>query len=421
MNGFAKLTGMLVLTTALAGPAFAATELSMWYHGAGGESAERDTFARIIKEFNESQSDWEVKMQAFPQIAYNDAITAAAVAGKLPDIIDVDGPIMPNWAWSKYMQPLPIPEEKFAKFLPGTLGHWDGKLYSVGLWDAAVAMYARKSVLEENGIRIPTLDKPWTGEEFDAALVKLKDSGKFDYPLDLGMNDKGEWYPYAFSPFLQSFGGDIVDRSTYKTAEGALNGEAAVKFGSWWQSLFSRKLAPGTSQDTGDHDTGFLEGKYALQWNGNWAALKPLDKFGDDMLFLPAPDFGNGSKIGAASWQLGISAASKHADGAAKFIEFATQDKYLAAFSKAIGLIPATAEAAQMTENYKDGGKLAVFYDLSAKQALVRPVTPGYVFAAKEFIKAMSDLADGADVQDTLDAAADAITADIEKNSGYGH
>lgn len=421
MGRFAKLTGVLALTTALAGPALAATELSMWYHGAGGDSAERDTFARIIKEFNESQSDWEVKLQAFPQIAYNDAITAAAVAGKLPDIIDVDGPIMPNWAWSKYMQPLPIPEEKFAKFLPGTLGHWDGKLYSVGLWDAAVAMYARKSVLEENGIRIPTLDKPWTLEEFDAALVKLKDSGKFDYPLDLAMNDKGEWYPYAYSPLLQSFGGDIVDRSTYKTAEGVLNGEAAVKFGTWWQSLFERKLAPGTSQDTADHDTGFLEGKYALQWNGNWAALKPLDKFGDDMLFLPAPDFGHGPKIGAASWQLGISAASEHADGAAKFIEFATQDKYLAAFSDAIGLIPATAEAAQMTENYKEGGKLAVFYDLSAKQALVRPVTPGYVFAAKEFRKALSDIADGADVQDTLDAAADAITADIEKNSGYGH
>ena len=45
-------------------------------------------------------------------------------------------------------------------------------------------------------------------------------------------------YPYAFSPFLQSFGGDIVDRSTYKTAEGALNGEDAVAFGNWWQSLF---------------------------------------------------------------------------------------------------------------------------------------------------------------------------------------
>ena len=66
-------------------------------------------------------------------------------------------------------------------------------------------------MLEENNIRIPTLDQPWTKDEFDGALKTLKDSGKFEFPLDLGMNDRGEWYPYAYSPFLQSFGGDIMD------------------------------------------------------------------------------------------------------------------------------------------------------------------------------------------------------------------
>ena len=83
---------------------------------------------------------------------------------------------MPNWAWSGYMQPLPIDESQFADFLPGTIGIWDGKIYSVGAWDAAVAMITRKSILDEYGIRIPTLDKPWTKDEFDAALVKLKDA-----------------------------------------------------------------------------------------------------------------------------------------------------------------------------------------------------------------------------------------------------
>ena len=73
-----------------------------------------------------------------------------------------------------------------------------------------------------------------------------------------------------------------------------------------------------------------------------------------------------------------------------------------------------------MTENYKAGGKLAVFYDLSAKQALVRPVTPGYVVAAKVFEKALADIAKGADVGATLDAAVDEINADIQKNGNYG-
>ena len=64
---------------------------------------------------------------------------------------------------------------------------------------------------------------------------------------------------------------------------------------------------------------------------------------------------------------------------------------------------------------------MAVFYDLSKVQALVRPVTPGYVVAAKVFEKALADIANGAVVADTLDAAVDEINADIEKNGGYGH
>jgi len=46
-------------------------------------------------------------------------------------------------------------------------------------------------------------------------------------------------------------------------------------------------------------------------------------------------------------------------------------------------------------------------------------VTPAYLVAALEFEKALSDIANGADVADTLDAAADAINADIENNRDY--
>jgi multiple sugar transport system substrate-binding protein len=414
------LSTLAAASFVVSGQAFAATDLKMWYHGAGSE-IEIKIVTHIIDDFNASQTDWKVSLEKFPQAVYNDSVTAAALSGQLPDILDVDGPVMPNWAWSGYLAPLEITDAEVSKFLPGTLGHWDGKLYSVGLWDAAVAMVARKSVLDEYGIRIPTLDKPWTGEEFNAALEKIKASGKFEYPLDLGMAWTGEWYPYAFAPFLQSFGGDIVDRSTYKTAEGALNGEAAVKFGEWWQGLFTKKLAPGTSQDPADRDGGFVAGKYAISWNGNWAALNILKAYGDDTLFLPAPDFGNGPKIGAASWQFGVSATSEHKDGANAFIRFAMQDKYLTEFSDGIGLIPSTKEAAATSVNYKDGGPMAVFYGLSEKQALIRPVTPGYVVAAKVFEKALADISNGAKVQDTLDAAADEINADIEKNGGYGH
>ena len=403
MSKIVFLTGALLGTMLSASGAFAQTTLSMWYHGAGSEQ-EVKILNEITADFNASQSDWKVELQAFPQAAYNDSVVAGALAGNLPDIIDVDGPVMPNWAWSGYLQPLAIDESKIANFLPGTKGIWNGKLYSIGLWDAAVSLVTRKSILDELGLRQPTLEQPWTKDEFMDALAKAKASGKYDYALDLGTASTGEWYPYAFSPFLQSFGGDMIDRTTYTTAEGVLNGDKAIAFGNWWQSLFADGYAEAT-QDPAARDAGFNSGKYAFSWNGNWAALGTLAAF-DDVLFLPAPDFGNGPKIGAASWQFGVSAKSAHPDGASKFIEFALQDKYLAAYSNGIGLIPATATAAAMTENYKAGGKLAVFYDLSAKQALVRPVTPGYVVAAKVFEKALADIAKGADVGATLDATA---------------
>lgn len=416
------LTAATAVATIMAiTPVFAQTELSLWYHGAGSANAEEALVNQLVEEFNASQSDWVVNIETFPQLAYNDAVGAAALAGELPDILDVDGPVMPNWAWAGYMQPLGIDEAKLEGFLPGTIGRWNGEVYSVGLWDAAVAMFARKSVLEANDIRIPTLDEPWNREEFDGALEKLKASGEFEYPLDLGMAWAGEWYPYAFSPLLQSFGGDIVDREGYQTAEGVLNSDAAMEFGEWWQGLFADDLVPGTSQDAADRETGFLEGKYALAWNGNWAAGPVVEKFGDDMLFLPAPDFGEGPVIGAASWQFGVSATSEHPEGARAFIEFALDPKWQTAFSDGTGLIPPTIEAAADTENYKPGGALEVFYDLSEAQAKVRPVTPGYIVSAKIFEKALADIANGADVADTLDAAVDEINEDIERNSGYGH
>lgn len=415
-----ELSAILATTTMLAGAASAETEVNLWYHG-GGNTVERELIDRIISDFNASQGDYTVVIEAFPQESYNDSVEAAALAGNLPCILDVDGPVMPRWAWANYLQPLPIDDAKIVNFLPGTKGIWNDTLYSIGLWDAAVALYARQSTMEALGLRVPTLDEPWTKDEFMGAMEVAKASGDYEYAIDMGMAWKGEWFPYAFSPFLQSFGGDMIDRASYTTAESALNGPEAVAFGDWWQGMFANGYAPGNSQDGADRDTGFIDGKYAFAWNGNWAAVATLDGGVEDVMFLPAPDFGNGSVIGGASWQFGVSATCENPEGAAAWIEHAIQDEYLAAFSDGIGLIPSTPSAADMTKNYAEGGALEVFFGLSEAQALVRPVTPGYPVVAKVFEKALADIADGANVQDTLDAAVDEIDADIEANGGYGN
>ena len=97
MSKLGILAGALLGATLFSGAAMAQTELSMWYHGAGNE-VEAKIINQIVSDFNASQADWTVKLESFPQAAYNDSVVAGALAGNLPDILDVDGPVMPNWA-----------------------------------------------------------------------------------------------------------------------------------------------------------------------------------------------------------------------------------------------------------------------------------------------------------------------------------
>lgn len=388
--------------------------VTMWSHAAGNEQ-EIATVNEAIADFNASQSDYEVVLEEFPQESYNDSIAAAAASNSLPCIVDVDGPIMPNWAWAGYLQPISISAELEESLIAGAKGYYDGQLYSAGAWDAAVGIFVRQSTLDAVGARVPTVDAPWTLEEFDALLAAVDATGDYDYAIDWGNGWTGEWFPYAFSPLMQSFGGDLIDRSTYESADGVINSPESVAFGEWFGSTFADGYA--NPAQTGDR-TEFGAGTIAIQYNGNWAAVAALAEV-EDLVILPSPDFGQGTKIGAASWQFGVSSTCDQVDGANQFIEFILQDKYIVAFSERIGLIPATATAAAQVPNYAEGGPLADFVAFSSEFAVKRPETPAYLSISTIYEKAVADIINGADAQQALDAAADEIDANLADNNFY--
>ncbi|MFC7217424.1 extracellular solute-binding protein [Streptomyces polyrhachis] len=391
-------------------------KVTMWTHSAGNPG-ELAVYKQLIADFNASQDDYQVVQQNFPQGAYNDAITGAAAAKKLPCLLDMDGPIMPNWAWAGYLQPLDLPKTITDKLLPTAVGSYDGKIYSAGYWDAAMAIFARTSVLEKNKLRVPTIDRPWTQAEFDAALTTLKGAG-YKTPVDLGAADTGEWWPYAYSSMLQSAGGDLIDRSTMKSADGVLNSPDSVRFLTWFQNAFEKGWA--------DHagpvgNQRFIDGKVALSYTGVWNAKDAVEKVGDDLAILPPVDFGKGAKIGGGSWQWGISTgcSGKAAEGARKYLEFSFQDKYLTAFSDSQVVIPATDSAAAASKYFGPNGKLKTFAELSKKFALSRPATPAYPVISTSFEKAAKAAMDGQDPKEALDEAVQSIDSDLKSN-GYG-
>ena len=390
--------------------------LTLWTHNAGN-APELAAINAIVADYNSSQKNYQVKVQAFPQDSYNQSVTAAAAAKKLPCILDVDAPNVPNWAWAKYLTPLTGLDATLSKFLPSTVGKWNGATYSFGYYDVSLALISRKSVLDTYGIRIPTIDKPWTADEFNAALTKIKAGGKFKYALDLGTSATGEWWPYAYSPMLQSFGGDLINRSDFHSADGALNGAAAIKWATWFRSMVTDGYMPLKSG--ADPAADFGNGVSAILWSGQWSAANLVKKFGSDVVFLPPVDFGSGPKVGGGSWQWAVSSGCSNQAGAMDYMKFASQDKYVASVAKATFNIPATDAAAATVAGYEKGGAYDIFRQYSKKFAMIRPPTPGYPFIATEFTKTAQDILNGADAKSELDQAVSDIDANQKSNNNF--
>ncbi len=389
-----------------------------------GQGPERDVLDATLNAFNQHHPDIQVSAVQLPEGRYNDEVNIAALAHSLPCLLDFDGPTLYNYAWSGYLIPLDkyVSPEMRADFLPSIIqqGTYNHHLYSLGQFDSGLGIYANKQYLSEVGVRIPTLDKPWTLNEFNDALAKLKHVAGVQYPLDLHMSygyaGNNEWFTYGFSPFIESFGGDLINRSNYRSASGVLNGPAAIAAMSWFQSLFKQ----GYSNPLPADDSDFPSGRSALSWVGHWTYLDYHHALGNNLLVLPAPDLGKGAKTGMGSWNWGITSSCKNPDAAWKVLQFLLSPSEIALMTDADGAIPARKSVIAQSQLYAANGPLNVFVQqLQMGRAEPRPITPAYPAITSAFAEAVINIAAGVDVKKELNNAVKKINQDIQDNQGY--
>jgi multiple sugar transport system substrate-binding protein len=414
------LLSVALMTTLSSSAVYAAAEpalVKLWRHETSN-IAEIEVNKAAVERFNQSQQRWKIEVEMIPEGSYTETVSAAALAGDLPCILDMDQPVVPNFAWSGYLRPLKglVSQEVLDSLIDSAKGTYKDDVYSIGQFEVALALFSRQSILTEYGIRIATIEQPWTKEELLRALATLKASGKYAYPLEMRTGWKGEWYSYGYAPMLQSFGADQIDRSTYRTAEGLLNGKQAVAWGDFFQNLFAEGYVDRNPSD----DKAFSQQRAALDYVGSWEMANHVTSFGDDLVVMPVPDFGKGPVVGGGSWHWGITQGCANPEGAAAFLDYILQPNEIAAMSKATGMIPSTPAAAELTEHYRTGGDWRFFYDYSAAYARLRPATPAYPIISSVFETALRNIKDGADVQDSLDQAVDTIERNIADFKGYG-
>lgn len=394
----------------------APVEIRVWRHDTG--DADMAAGKAAVDRFNRAQDHWKVVVEAIPQGSYTESITAAAMVGQLPCVIAMDQPTVPNFAWAGHLRPLDglLPADALAKLMEGGRGTYRGKLYSVGQFDVALALYSRRSQLAALGVRVATIDQPYSAAEFHDILGKAKLSGRYRFPLDLNGRFKGEWVSYAFAPWLQSAGADLIDRSNYLRVDGVLNSDAAIGVGRYYGRLFKDRLAERHPAD----EKAFEQGRALFHYTGSWKAREYGEQFGADLVVMPPPDFGHGPKIGAASWQWGITRSCRQPEAAAAFLAHLISTPELAAASDMTGLVPVSAESAALTQHYRPGGDWRIYFEFARRYAVPRPATPAYPAMSSAFEQALNDIRSGKDAAEALDQAVEATEHNLARNNGYG-
>lgn len=397
-------------------------QLQAWSHA--GQAAERQVLQDQVRRFNQQAGKIHVELTFIPEQNYNAQVQAAALAGDLPDMLEFDGPYLYNYIWQGQLQPLDglLPQSLVNDLLPSILaqGRYAGHLYSVGVFDSGLGLYARRSELQAIHARIPkAATDAWSIAEFNTILQQLAarhvQQHKPAAVLDLKLNYRGEWFTYGFSPILQSAGADLIERKNYQHSTGLLNSKAAVAALQNVQHWIQQGYV-----DPNLDDAAFTRGRVALCWVGHWAYADYHKAWGDDLLLLPLPDFGHGSRTGQGSWNWGISHSSDHAREAASFIHFLLRTDEVLLMTRANGAVPGTRSAVQASRLYGKSGPLRLFADqLLHGVSVPRPKTPAYPVITSEFQKAFAQLRNGADVQPALDRAAFRIDQDIRDNQGY--
>lgn len=411
------MSACTLLCSAFISTAYAQEVITIWVHS--GPGAEREAYVASIKAFNDAQKNYRAELVTQAEGRYEKMVEAAAQANQLPCVLDFDGPFVYNYIATKKiisLDSLPEAAGLGVDMLPSLIqqGTYNKQLYSVGQYDSGLAIWGNRRLLAQAGVRIPArLTEAWSLNEFEDALKKLKESG-VPYPLDMKFNyGLGEWMTYGISPIVQSMGGDLIDRKTFKRAQGSINGAGAVTA----LSTLQKWIKAGYVNPAAKTDDDFVTGRSALSYVGHWTYRDYKKALGNDLVLIPMPRFGSQQITGAGSWNFGISTNCRNPHGAAKLLAHLMKPEEIARVTAINGAIPGTFTALMKNHAFDYGGPLHIYYQqLFEGVAQVRPQTAAYPIITEAFSHAVDRVVKGADVKKSLDVAAITIDRTIAQN-----
>jgi fructooligosaccharide transport system substrate-binding protein len=397
--------------------------ITMWVH-ISDENEEGKVYKKRVEAFNKNYApdNIKAKIEFIPRSGngggYEDKVNAALTTSTLPDVITLDSPNTAAYAKSGVIAPLDEYVKDQEDLLPSIKqqGTYKDKLYAIGVSESSVGIYYNKRMLQEAGVdlnTLPTVDNPWTWDQFLALCKTLKD--KYDKPaIDMQLQSKDEMLTYALTPFVWSADGDIISKDG-KKAEGVFNKKPTVEALTFIQTMLKEGYTTRTPVKQ-----AFETEKYPMKFSGVWTVTDMKTNYQKvDYGVIPYPVSPKTKKLvsPSGSWQFAMTQTSENKEWAAKLVDWMTNKDSNVELSRTIAALPVRYSSEKvMAKEFSD--QMNVFLKQLKETGHARPVTPAYPQVTRAFQQTIDDISfydQNKDIQKVLDTHAKEMQSAIDK------
>lgn len=367
-----KRTAAAAAIFAVTAPAFAETELTMFYPVAVGGALTKIVDG-IVADFESANPDIDVN--AIYAGNYNDARVKALAAlqsgdpAQLSVMFSIDvHELMDLDAIVPFDDVVTSDEEKewLGSFYPALMenGKVDGKTYGVPFQRSTIVMYYNKDMFREAGLDPEKPPTTWEElAEVGAALTKKNADGNVD---TWGAMIPSTGYPYwMFGALTKQQGQVLMNQEGNETY---FNSPKVIDALNFWKDLGAKHaVMPEGTIEWGTLRQNFLEQKTAIMWHstGNLTTVKNNATFDFGVAMLPAGSE-LGSPTGGGNFYIFKDATEEERAASLKLVRFMTSPEQAAKWSIEtgyMGVSPAAYETPELTEYVKTFPPAAIARD----------------------------------------------------------
>ncbi|MGW3710239.1 sugar ABC transporter substrate-binding protein [Streptomyces albogriseolus] len=287
--------------------------LTVWAMGTEGEK-----LAEVADVYEKSHPNITVKVTPVGWDVAHQKLVAAAAAGRLPDVMQMGGTYLGEFADMGVLEPVDTRTVKEDDFFPAAWqqASYDGETYGVPWYVDTRVLFYRTDLARKAGLTEP----PATMDDLLKAAQAHQDKARTTWGLSV--QPGGLDTVQSFYPFLYSAGGEIIDED----GKAAVNSPEAVKALETYGEFFAKGLSEKAIRPGYDVTKDFNTGDVPMFFGGPWI-MSLLDENYPDIkgkwAVAPVPaDQKSVSMAGGSS--LAVSADSEHKAAAKEFISFLT-------------------------------------------------------------------------------------------------